>query len=590
MESAANCRRALGVVKAAARARRRPGAVAGARRAAIALALAVGAALAPMTLARGGDRGLAAALDRAWAGRFGRALLHDATLDAVARWAASEALAGRSNRSAVRDRLWNMGVRDFEFVSPCVVAAPAEVDAALLGLFDDGAVTWPRLNAAGTARIQAGERTAACAVLTRRVASWAHAGQGTERWTLAEGLQSPRVYATRPDGGVDRRDGEPGDGVPALGWLLDVGVGTQEGAWLLEVVADGTAGPEVLAVWPAFSEAGRERAPSASARSRGIPDPNAQFPGEGPVAWDPYGGSSTDPRPDRPPPPDSAAWVLGGRAGPDRSPSADDARAAEEQLWALVRESRAARALAALRREPALNEAARRHAQDLARGEPFGHETSSGAALDRVAAAGMAVARAAENVAMAADVAEVHAALMASPAHRANILDPGLDVGGLGVLVRRDSRGRWSVVASELFARSADGGAIESLVQAARGQIASARRDRGIPEFLSRLRLDQIAQQAAADVVRSGATALSEERRAQVASDVRFAFLGVEHVAIDLVVAPSVDAVLRARHLLDAGFTEMGLGIERIDAAIGAHPRGSLVIVLVAVRRLEGAH
>ena len=83
---------------------------------------------------------------------------------------------------------------------------------------------------------------------------------------------------------------------------------------------------------------------------------------------------------------------------------------------------------------PALTEAAERHAADMARRNYFGHTSRTGASpWQRIRRAGYNSMRAAENIAAGqATPADVVQAWMESPGHRANILDCRLRDIGVG--------------------------------------------------------------------------------------------------------------------------------------------------------------
>lgn len=106
----------------------------------------------------------------------------------------------------------------------------------------------------------------------------------------------------------------------------------------------------------------------------------------------------------------------------------------DRPLADLVAEDRAAAGVPRLERDPALDAAAQAHAREMLRDGWFGHVAPSGAGpTDRVAAAGVAARRVLENLSVAAREADAHAALMDSPGHRRNVLDPRVTHFGVGV-------------------------------------------------------------------------------------------------------------------------------------------------------------
>jgi uncharacterized protein YkwD len=121
---------------------------------------------------------------------------------------------------------------------------------------------------------------------------------------------------------------------------------------------------------------------------------------------------------------------------------------AEAQMFALVNQARVANGLAPFALDPALTDVARRHSADMVARGFFGHVNPDGLdPFQRMAAAGIAFRSAAEIVAWAADASAAHTALMNSPAHRANILNPQLGRIGIGI-VRKDSQ---YIMVTQLF-------------------------------------------------------------------------------------------------------------------------------------------
>ena len=541
--------------------------------------------------------------------RLSASAQRDRVLLEVASWVAAEALAGRTDRAAVRDRLWSHGVRDFDFL-PVTVVGPAEALAASMNpLLLDSAVNWKRYNRFAVAVEQRAGRAAACLLATRRVGQLRPVAGGDGLvLRLPEGYSRPRVYATLPSGDVVERPAHiRGPGA----WTLETGTDPLAGTSLLELVVDGSSGPEVLALWPSFGGQ-PERLAGVPAPRLGAASPGSVAPTSGvsqeerlvaregrPLAANPYRKqrSSTQPSADRSgdgtPPvatrtsfrPDGAAWVVGAAPGPLRSPRPEDAALAEEHLWQLVQATRKSRGLLPLRKVAELVRAARRHAGDISRGEPFGHVTSSGTAMERLHRQGVTVLRAQENVAIAADVAQVHAALMASPAHRANILDPDVSSGGLGVVLRRDESGRWSAVASELFAVVLADGDGDQWAGMVLNRINDRSRAEGLGPLRRRGRLDEVAHEASQMLIEIGSTEFAPEQRRAIAEKARFHFLNVHRVGVDLLITTDPTAVDQVDHTTDPGYREVGVGIVRLEQALRDHAAGALIITLVFAER-----
>jgi len=115
--------------------------------------------------------------------------------------------------------------------------------------------------------------------------------------------------------------------------------------------------------------------------------------------------------------------------------------AAEEQMLALLNADRAHAGLAPLQLDPALRDVARAHSEEMFELGYFSHVSPvHGDPAQRLAAAGIQYLVAGENLAYAPSVAAAHEGLMASPPHRANILNPSFTRVGIGV-IRSPNRG-----------------------------------------------------------------------------------------------------------------------------------------------------
>lgn len=121
-----------------------------------------------------------------------------------------------------------------------------------------------------------------------------------------------------------------------------------------------------------------------------------------------------------------------------RIPSPPDIPALEARVLSGINAERAVRGLAPLALLPALQEIARAHSQDMARGAPFDHHSpATGGPENRVTRGGVAFARLAENIAMNRNADDPAATAvegwLRSPRHRANILDPRFRQTGIGI-------------------------------------------------------------------------------------------------------------------------------------------------------------
>ncbi|GAB3222287.1 hypothetical protein GCM10027447_09050 [Glycomyces halotolerans] len=135
---------------------------------------------------------------------------------------------------------------------------------------------------------------------------------------------------------------------------------------------------------------------------------------------------TADPEPDPEPEPDQNG---GGEPEPDRT--------REDAIVQLVNDERAEAGCGELRTDGRLDDAARLHAEDMAANDYFAHESRDGRGpTDRAAEQGYE-GGVGENIAMGyPDPASVMDAWMNSEGHRANILNCGYSVIGVGIAER----------------------------------------------------------------------------------------------------------------------------------------------------------
>jgi uncharacterized protein YkwD len=122
-------------------------------------------------------------------------------------------------------------------------------------------------------------------------------------------------------------------------------------------------------------------------------------------------------------------WPVLALAGMAQAP---EAPSPEQQLLSLLNMERQHAHLTVFQWDAHLAQAAQAHAHELAAHGDLSHQFPGEADLtERVAVTGARFNAAAENVAVADDVEEVHLALMASSGHRANIMNPEYNAVGI---------------------------------------------------------------------------------------------------------------------------------------------------------------
>jgi len=161
-------------------------------------------------------------------------------------------------------------------------------------------------------------------------------------------------------------------------------------------------------------------------------------------------------------------------------PSPHDAEA-ERQLFDLANQARAQAGVAPLQRDEGLTQAARAHAAAMAAQNELSHQFTGEPSLQQRLASNSSLHldKAGENVSVASSVEQSHQGLMHSPPHRENLLNPGYNVAGFGV-VRAGS----SLYVAQDFAHSLPAYSPRQAGGLVSGSIAHLRRDENLPPLL----------------------------------------------------------------------------------------------------------
>jgi uncharacterized protein YkwD len=146
------------------------------------------------------------------------------------------------------------------------------------------------------------------------------------------------------------------------------------------------------------------------------------------------------------------------RGSPTTEPSPEpQAEAAAAAVRAAVDALRAAQGLGPLRRDPALDEQARKHSAAMLAAGTVAHRLEGGPDVAaRVAASGVAYRSARENVARGDGVMDAHRAMVESPAHLANLLAPEVTLLGLGTARGKLPGGQPVVYLTEILVEPRD--------------------------------------------------------------------------------------------------------------------------------------
>ena len=340
---------------------------------------------------------------------------------------------------------------------------------------------------------------------------------------LATGYRHPRLITTAPDGSTQSTD-LPNRRAVQVTPRLDAA-----GSYALELVADGSQGASVLAIFEVAS--GRAEASPLS--------------------------------------------DVGGAAA-EQSPAQ-----VQRRLAGLIAEERKKRSLAPLSLDPELAQVAQAHSQDMVDHHFVAHVSpSTGQPQDRVLRAGIRTGTLLENIGRGYSAAEIHRGLMDSPGHRANLLHPAVRSLGVGVVAEAEN-GSLAFVATELFARRAevfdvaDAAVVIARARAAKG-VAPATQDQGLSEVAQRA-AEHYAQ-LPARVAKQRANQLLEgaTREAGAPKNVR-------SVGATLLLVTDPDQLANATPALEPEVARIGIGIASLPAALG-HVHSIVTVLLLGLR------
>ncbi len=470
---------------------------------------------------------------RAAVGPSGASLTIDPALTDAARVIALRVAADPSHRPPnarlVQGIAWQVGITD---PIPTIVTVRRGGDGPLgdetaAGLREIAAQDHP--THLGVAEVErAGERWVVIALSRRRLrlAAVARRFAVGDRLVLEgaveAGLRTPTLSLAHPDGRVE--DIPLGEGPEFLGRVaLDT-----RGVWQVELEAVGPEGNTVLANFPVYVDT----------------------------------AAPTEPE-------DGAPEVVG---APEE---------VEAELLRLLNETRTRTSLRPLATLPALTEAARAHCRDMAEHRFVAHNSPTrGTTADRLLRAGLRSGLTLENVARGYGPREIFDGLMASPGHRANLLNAEVTHVGIGVV--RDPTGNGLLVTQDFItvATSIDAAAAaRSLLRA----VNAARQGRGLAVLEERPNLTAAAGEAATGFFRDPSRTQQEALQDASARMQREGLL-YRRISVAAAFGPRVDGAERLEPLLDAASRFVGVGVAQ-GSRPDSPPNSVFVVYVLAVPR-----
>lgn len=325
------------------------------------------------------------------------------------------------------------------------------------------------------------------------------------RGTLAAGYSNPVVVVERPSGEVQRL---PAGGGPDF----DVRVPSEgTGVHQVELLARGPLGESVVANFPVYV---------------GVDVPT----------------------------------VLHLDAEPETSGGTGDVTSVRGELHRLANETRTELGLPALDCDPRIDAVALAHSEDMRDHDFVGHQSpTTGTAADRVHAAGLTSGLVLENVGRGYSAAEIHRGLLASPGHRANLVNPDANVCGLGV-TSEEVEGRTTFLATEVFLRFALPIDVAAAPGAVLEAINRARVARGASALEAEENLRSVAQ-SAADAFFAEPTLTQEDTVNRASADLRRFSMMFRRVGGVMAVVTTLEEATTLEPTFEEGLSYVGIGV-----------------------------
>jgi len=349
------------------------------------------------------------------------------------------------------------------------------------------------------------------------------------RGVLSEGFYAPTLVVQTPDGHVRR--------LPAgSGREFDYRVPTEaSGRYGVEVLARGPQGESVVTNFPVYV-------------------------GEAPPTFVSLRSAPTE---------------AGGETA-----TADQVRL---DLIRLLNEARAGQGLAAMELDPRLDALALAHSQDMAANDFIAHTSpTTGTASDRVRAADLRSGLVLENIGRGYSATEIHQGLLASPGHRANMINPDANVVGVGVVVD-NTDGQPAYIATQVFlrvAREVDTAAAPAHLLEAMNR---ARTARGARALTVEPNLETAAQNAAAAYF-TDSTLTTQTAVDQASASMRRYAIAFRRVGGVMAVVSEVDEASQLEPTLSDDVDYVGIGVAQGTRA-DTEPNAITVVIMLGWAR-----
>ena len=248
---------------------------------------------------------------------------------------------------------------------------------------------------------------------------------------------------------------------------------------------------------------------------------------------------------------------------PPKGPA--DAAGQERQVFASVNAERAQAGLPALVWDDAVAGVARGVADGLSDPSRAATAASSAQVQAALQQAGVASSLVEVNPAQAPSAAEAHQRLLSSPAHRANMLNPDINTGGIGVAIVAGKDGRSTTYLAEVLLKVAARADTNSTASQLVAAIAERRAEAKVPPLKVNPTLQAAAQKYAEELAAAHGD-LPESRDEQILAEVRKGYKGSVSMLSGASTVP-LDYAKQPK-LIASGPDALGVGV-----AQGDHPK-----------------
>lgn len=250
-----------------------------------------------------------------------------------------------------------------------------------------------------------------------------------------------------------------------------------------------------------------------------------------------------------------------------------------QTLFTLISTARHDQGLQPVTEHPMLQDAAATHAQEMRDHNYFAHRSpTTGTVADRLRTRRISYVSVFENIAVGADATSIMQAWMESPAHRANILAPNVDMIGIGISTPDTTQHPPHMYVSLVLAQQPNTDSPQQLANRAVDMINAARRAQKLQPLRRDSSLDTIALQHSTAMADQGRL-VDHDAHGSTAADIALRTTSATHAAADIYLVNSLEPLTHSAHSVGP-YQRIGIGIVRDTQRTG--PQLWITVVVAA--------